>query len=100
MAIDVNENNFEEETKQGVVLVDFYAPWCGPCRMLTPVLDQLENVKVVKVNVDENKNLAVKHNVTSIPKLILMKDGVSHGDYLGLQRKEFLQEKINEANSE
>lgn len=96
MAIDVNGENFKEETSEGLVLVDFYADWCGPCRMLGPTLDQLENVKVVKVNVDENKELAVEHSVSSIPKLILLRNGENVGEYLGLQSKDFLQTKINE----
>ena len=100
MAIDVNESNFKEETSEGLVLVDFHAPWCGPCRILGPTLDQLENVKVVKVNVDENKELAVEHNVSSIPKIILLRDGANVGDYLGLQSKDFLQGKIDELNED
>lgn len=96
MAIEANEENFKEETSEGLVLLDFHAPWCGPCRMLGPTLDQLENVKVVKVNVDENKELAVEYSVSSIPKIIFLLDGENVGECLGLQTKDFLQGKIDE----
>ena len=58
--MELNESNFAAETSTGVVLVDFYAPWCGPCRMLAPVLEQITGAKVVKVKTDDNKQLAVK----------------------------------------
>lgn len=96
MAIEVNESNFKEETSDGLVLLDFYADWCGPCRKLGPTLDELEGVKVAKVNVDSSKELAVEYNVSSIPKLVFLRNGENVGEYLGLQTKDFLQEKIDE----
>ena len=100
MSVDINEQNFKEETSEGLVLLDFHAPWCGPCRMLAPLLDQLENVKVAKVNVDDNKDLAVEYNISAIPKIVFLKDGTNVGEYAGMQTKEFLQNKINELNGE
>ena len=68
-------NNFDELIQEKV-LVDFYANWCGPCKMLSPILEKLEEVKVLKVNVDENPELARKYGVMSIPCLILFDKGM------------------------
>lgn len=69
---------YQELTKEGVVLVDFFATWCGPCKMLAPVLDEVEkeaeNVKILKVDVDKFPELASKFNVMSIPTLVLLKN--------------------------
>lgn len=77
--ITLNEENFEELIKEGTVLVDFYAEWCGPCKMLSSVLIQFsemhKDVTVIKINVDTHQELANKYGVMSIPKLILFKDG-------------------------
>ena len=79
--IEVNESNFQEEVlnSKTKVLVDFNADWCGPCKMLRPILDKYaeehENVKIVSINVDNNSDLARKFNVFSIPCLVVMKDG-------------------------
>ena len=67
-------NNFDELIQEKV-LVDFYANWCGPCKMLSPILEKLEEIKVLKVNVDENPELARKYGVMSIPCLILFDKG-------------------------
>lgn len=81
MAIkNVTDTNFSEETSKGLVLVDFWAPWCGPCKMLAPVLDELDSrmgdeAKITKVNVDENPETAAKFGVMSIPTLLVIKDG-------------------------
>ncbi len=77
----LNQNNFEEVTGKGLVLVDFWATWCGPCRMQAPVLDALDAemgsmVKICKVDVDEQPQLARQFRVMSIPTLIALQDGV------------------------
>jgi len=92
--INITEENFKAETSTGLVLVDFYADWCGPCKMLAPVLDELateiEGAKIVKVNVDEARTIAMDFNVSSIPNLTLLKDGeVVHQD-VGFKPKEVL----------
>ena len=77
-----NENDFEDEVLKSnlPVIVDFWAEWCGPCKMLTPILEELSNemkneIKVVKVNLDENQDLAMKYSIRSIPTLLLFNEG-------------------------
>ena len=89
MAIEADEKIFEKEVlkSKDPVLVDFWAPWCGPCRMLAPVLDELSKsgkIKVVKVNVDNNQELAAKYNVASIPTLIMFKGGKPFEGKIGI----------------
>lgn len=80
-ALNINVNNFDQEVLKSdrPVLVDFWAPWCGPCQMVVPLVEEIadENpdIKVVKVNVDENQELAMRYRVMSIPTLIVFKDG-------------------------
>ncbi|MEO5940315.1 MAG: thioredoxin [Candidatus Limnocylindrales bacterium] len=79
--VDANESTFEIETRaQPTVVIDLWAPWCGPCRFVSPILDQLAHeyagrIKVVKVNVDNNQGLARRFDATSIPTLVVLRDG-------------------------
>jgi thioredoxin 1 len=101
---EVSDDQFDSEvlSSSQPVLVDFWAPWCGPCRMLVPVLEQLaaENagsVRVVKINVDESPNAAMNNGVANIPTLVLYKDGQVFDRFVGIQPKARLQEAINQA---
>ncbi|HEM5121111.1 TPA: thioredoxin [Streptococcus suis] len=77
----VTDANFEVETQEGVVLIDFWAPWCGPCRMQAPILEQLadevdeDELRIYKMDVDENPNTARQFGIMSIPTLLFKKDG-------------------------
>jgi len=92
--------NFDAEVKKGVALVDFWASWCGPCRMLGPVVEQLADemkgsLKVGKVNVDEQPELSEKFEVASIPTILLFKDGKVIANRVGAANKDALKEWIN-----
>ncbi len=93
--------NFNELIKEGVVLVDFYADWCGPCKMLGPVLEEVAkedpSVTIVKVNVDNEQALAQHFKVQSIPTLYLFKDGQAVVKTMGYQAKPMLQQFIAKA---
>lgn len=92
--IELTASNFEAETKSGIVLIDFWAPWCGPCRMQGPILEQLvgkvEGAKIAKLNVDEAGAIAAKFNVMSIPTLVVLKDGKSVNQFVGVQQADTL----------
>lgn len=96
----ITDDTFETETKSGFVLADFWAPWCGPCKMIAPVLEELdaelgEKLKIVKINVDENQEVASKFGIMSIPTLLLFKDGELVDKVVGFQPKEALEARIN-----
>ena len=91
MLVHGNKDNFDSLISDGVVVVDFFANWCGPCKMLGPVLEEYaenhDNVKIVSINVDDNNDLARKYNVFSIPCLVVIKDGVEINRSVGLISK-------------
>ncbi len=94
----INGNEFSEVTKNGLVLVDFFANWCGPCKMMSPVLEEIEEeidgLTVVKVDTDKDGGLAVKFGVQSIPNMILFKDGAVVEQIIGFTPKDAMVEKI------
>ncbi|MDR0138137.1 MULTISPECIES: thioredoxin [Bacillaceae] len=101
MAItNVTDQTFTAETSEGVVLADFWAPWCGPCKMIAPVLEELDQelgdkVKIVKLDVDENQETAGKYGVMSIPTLLVFKNGEVVDKTVGFQPKEALADLLN-----
>lgn len=94
MITNVNSENFETEVlnSEKTVLIDFYADWCGPCKMLSRVVEQFanenENIKVVKINVDDEQDLAVEYGVMSIPTLVVIKNGQEANRSVGLVSKD------------
>lgn len=91
MAIDLTEAAFDDAIKTGTVLVDFWAPWCGPCRMQGPILDEVatkvgDAATIAKVNVDEAPGIAARFGVRSIPTLIVFKDGEVANQFVGIQQ--------------
>ncbi len=96
--IHLEKENFDELIGDGFHLVDFYAEWCGPCKMLGPILEELENIDIIKVNVDEHEDLARKYGVMSIPTIIFFKDGEILEQEVGFKSKEELEEMINNLN--
>lgn len=98
----ISDSNFEEEVlkTKGVVVVDFFATWCAPCKMLAPVLEEIseevKEAKIVKIDVDENPLAANLYHVSSIPTIKIFKDGELKDSKVGFQPKEFLKEAIEE----
>jgi thioredoxin 1 len=97
-----SEETFEEDIASGVSLVDFYADWCGPCRMLVPVLEKLGRdfagkMTVIKLDIDEANDVAKKFDISSVPTLILFRDGKEFKRVIGLRDADFLQDFVNSA---
>ncbi len=90
----INEKNFKEKTEKGLVLVDFFATWCGPCRMQSTVIEEVletnPEINVLKIDVDESPNVARQFGIMSIPTLILMKDGQVLKKHVGLLQNDDL----------
>jgi thioredoxin 1 len=97
--ITLTDKNFQHQTKDKIVLVDFWASWCAPCRMMAPVLNEIAdeltgNTHVGKVNVEEYQSLAQKHKVKGIPTMILFRNGVEVNRFVGVKNKDFLLKQI------
>ena len=97
---ELSETNFDETVNEGVTLVDFWAEWCGPCKIMNPVLEEIASeydgkVTVGKINVDEQSNLAIKYNVSSIPTLLLFKNGEIQEQFVGVTSKDDLKKALD-----
>ena len=95
MLLPITDQEFTEETAEGLVMAQFWAPWCGPCRMQSPILEQVsegyvDQIKFVKINVDENPETSQRYGIMSIPNMILLKDGEVIENIVGLHQKEQL----------
>jgi thioredoxin 1 len=98
--LTLTDKNFQHQTKNRLVLVDFWASWCAPCRMMAPVLNDVAdeltgNSHVGKVNIEQYQSLAQKFQVRNIPTLILLKNGIEINRFVGIKKKEFLLQQIN-----
>lgn len=98
MAKIINSQEFDNTIESGVVVVDFFATWCGPCKMLSPVIDELsgelENVNFVKVDIDQSMDLAQKFKIVSVPTLKVFKNGEEVDTLMGFMPKEVLKSKV------
>jgi len=97
---ELNNTNFKKTIKNGITLIDFWAPWCMPCRMQAPILEDVakttgNKAKICKVNVDDNQQIAMEYGIISIPTLILFKEGVPVKQFVGVQSERILTDAIN-----
>ena len=98
--IELNNANFDSVTKSGVSMVDFWAPWCGPCRMLNPNIEKLVDefegrANICKVNADDEKDLVAKFGISSVPTMLFMKDGEIVHQVIGATSEQSIRDKIN-----
>ncbi|WP_104722261.1 thioredoxin [Helicobacter mesocricetorum] len=98
--IELTEENFDEVVKDGVVFIDFWAPWCGPCRMIAPIIDKLAEAyegkaKICKVNTDEQQELAGKFGIRSIPTIYFYKDGQKVDEIIGASTEQEFKNKLD-----
>ncbi len=92
----LEKDNLDELVKEGKHLVDFYAEWCGPCKMMSPVLENLEDkIDIIKVDIDKFENLTLKYRIMSVPTLIFFVDGKKEEELIGFRTEEDLEEIIN-----
>ena len=99
--LKITSENYENEVlnSEKIVLIDFYADWCGPCRMMSPIVDEIseelaEQVKVGKINVDDNQDLAIKYNVMSIPTILIIKNGEVKKTFVGVTDKKTIMDNL------
>lgn len=98
---EIDENKFDEYVKDGIVLVDFFANWCGPCKMLAPELEELaknNDIKILKIDVDKYRNLSISKNIMTIPTLILYNNGKLIGSKIGYMTKDAITTWIETSN--
>jgi thioredoxin 1 len=100
--LTLTDKNFQQQTKNKVVLVDFWASWCAPCRIMAPVLNDVaselsDKTHVGKVNIEQYQSLAQKYKVRNIPTLILLKNGIEINRFVGIKSKDFLLQQVQKA---
>ncbi|ADV45932.1 thioredoxin [Nitratifractor salsuginis] len=98
--VELTKDNFDDTIKEGVVLVDFWAPWCGPCRMIAPVIEELAEeyegkATIAKVNTDEEQEIAIKYGIRSIPTILFFKNGELVDQMVGAAGKQVFKEKLD-----
>lgn len=99
--LKITDNNFEQEVinSDKTTIVDFYADWCTPCKMMSPIIDNIaeenNNIKVAKLNVDESEDIASKYNIMSIPTIIIFKNGKEEKRFVGVTDKEIILNELN-----